>query len=74
MAIFVDILLAKNEEVPSPELLHLAFFSAFQNVENHRQLFKFPNLSCTLNIFVRVLCYDLISFGFSCTYRTDCIS
>ena len=41
MAIFVDILLAKNEEVPSPELLHLVFFSAFQNVENHRQLFEF---------------------------------
>ena len=37
-------------------------------------LYMLPNLTCTLNIFVRVLCYDLISFGFSCPYHTDCIS
>ena len=30
MAIFVDILLAKNEEVPSPELLHLVFSVLFR--------------------------------------------
>jgi hypothetical protein len=36
--------------------------------------FTLPNLIFTLNIFVRVLCYDLISFGFNCPYHTDCIS
>lgn len=42
--------------------------------EEKKKSLEFPNLTCTLNIFVRVLCYDLISFGFSCPYHTDCIS
>ena len=36
-------------------------------------VFIIPNLILILNIFVRVFCYDLIPFGFSCPYHTDCI-
>ena len=37
------------------------FFQAFRAI---------PEKPLTL----RVLCYDLIAFGFSCPYHTDCIS
>ena len=68
-------------------LLYPSSFSDYRSVEEDMreeyaaaldtglfQVILFPNLTCTLNIFVRVLCYDLISFGFSCPYHTDCIS
>lgn len=66
---------------PDPETGFGCFINAFIVAGMTEETVKFialmlfiPNLTCTLNIFVRVLCYDLISFGFSCPYHTDCIS